>query len=146
MLQMMSSQIGKQLVSGVIAALLLALGAYGWQTMTAGGLIRFLGGATQDDLAELKTAFRGEVRSFEWTVGASVGGGGPHDAEPVEMIGEAAGVCYLAYISGRFDGYRESVAVYTEDGSWWLGRDPRVEPANPTKYVKARANCWEWPR
>lgn len=66
---------------------------------------------------------------FSWTQGQP----------PVQMIRVNEGICYLAFIRGKFEGTGESVSIDSRGDFWFLGGTSQQAG------VAARARCWEFP-
>ena len=60
------------------------------------------------------------------------------DNNPKPMINSNEGVCFLTSIQGKFEGDKERVEVYRQNGQWFLG-------GNSTQFgVSGQANCVRW--
>lgn len=83
-------------------------------------------GRANDSLSDL-----GNLHSdtFEWRQGRSA----------VQMIRVSEGICYLVYVTGRFEGGGETVSIYASGDYWFLGGSSRQAG------IGARARCWRFP-
>lgn len=58
--------------------------------------------------------------------------------EPTLMIRERSGACFLTSIQGKFEGDKEKVELYKQNGQWFLGG------SSDQSDVGAEANCVLW--
>lgn len=65
------------------------------------------------------------LQFFAWAQGQS----------PVNMGSDRNRLCALASVTGKFEGFGESVEVFAKDGSWWLSG------TSQQKHVAATAAC-----
>ncbi len=66
---------------------------------------------------------------FEWRQGEGA----------VQMIRVTEGICYLVFVTGRFQGGGESVSIYESGDFWFLGGNSLQAG------IGARARCWKFP-
>lgn len=70
-----------------------------------------------------------ESKDFSWYQGQA----------EVKMIKKGGGICFLTYVSGKFEGGEEAVSIFEKQGYWYL------EGRSHQEGVSARAVCWEFP-
>ena len=72
-----------------------------------------------------------DTETFEWN----------YPERPREMVSKSEGICYLVYVSGRFEGVGEAVEIVELGETWYL--QGREGPGGTN--ISARATCWKFP-
>ena len=85
------NEIKERAISGIVAAIIIALLAAAWQLVTDGGLIRLLGGATRSDLQSIRPVPSGVVLAFDLTTGCPEGWSRFADGQSRVIVGAAFG-------------------------------------------------------
>ena len=89
--------------------------------------------AALEEIAEVKQFIAGfdglPDQTYRWRQGQG----------RVSMIGVDEGICYLTFVTGRFEGGGETVYVRHEGGTWYLGG------TSAQAGVGGEAHCWKFP-
>ena len=88
-----------------------------------------------NSLAQAAERFRNlgetDTETFEWQ----------WQQQPREMIRKSEGICYLVYVTGRFEGGGEAVEIVDLGDTWYLqGRQ-----GDAGAQIGASATCWKFP-
>lgn len=145
-------RIRDNVISAVIAMVIVFLVGFVLERASSGVLIRLLGGATAEELEAV------EAKSLNWSapyqqfglfdrgeqdvpvLPASIVSGQPAPPYRQPMIPVNEGVCFLTDIRGNFNGDLERVYIEDVDGVWQLSAYTKL----PGMRVFAR--CWEFQR
>lgn len=126
----MNETIKANVIGAIVAAIVIAIGAAAIQTISGGGLVRVLGGATTQDLQRLRVVDWGRSERFGLYQGGeqnvpslpeNILSGHPNPPPHTQqMIPVSEGVCFLTDIRGNFNGDLERVYIEDVDGYWHL--------------------------